>query len=138
MPEAVKHYMESSLVKAGVRIRIIPGLQCVKASQKVTAVIAESPAGREAFKEECSLIALKWNSAALATADLECGDPQTGQPQAAALRSLWEATAEDIADYLRREGEKESGICSRNWKKQAARQATRSQHSSGLLITNTC
>jgi len=109
MPEAVKHYMESSLVKAGVRIRYNT-LVCnvLKQGQKVTAVIAESPAGREAFKGRMFIDCTgNGTAAALAGCRFECGDPQTGQPQAASLCALCGGVnAEDIADYLRREGEK--------------------------------
>ena len=49
-PEAVKHFMENSLVEAGVEVRyntLVCALPCE--GRDISAVIAESPSGREAF-----------------------------------------------------------------------------------------
>ncbi|NMA47736.1 MAG: FAD-dependent oxidoreductase [Lentisphaerae bacterium] len=109
VPEAVKHFMEDCLVKAGVRIRYNT-LVCavLKRGREVTAVIAESPAGREAFEGRIFIDCTgNGTVAALAGCRFECGDPQTGQPQAASLCALCGGVnAEDIADYWQQKGDK--------------------------------
>lgn len=109
VPEAVKYFMESSLTKAGVRVRYNT-LVCnvLKQGREVAAVITESPTGREAFKGKIFIDCTgNGTAAALAGCRYECGDPRTGQPQAASLCALCGGVkAEDIADYWQQAGDK--------------------------------
>ena len=106
-PEIVKHFMEDSLVEAGAEIRyntLVCALPCE--GRDISAVIAESPSGREAFTGQVIVDCTgNGTASALAGCGFECGDPESGLPQAASLCALCGGVpADDIAEFWRRDG----------------------------------
>ena len=89
-PETVKHFLESTLVAAGVEIHyntLVCAVPCE--GRKISAVIAESPSGREVFAGDLFVDCTgNGTVSALAGCGYDCGDPVSGQPQAASLCAI--------------------------------------------------
>ena len=107
-PEYVKHFMDTALINAGVRVRFNTAVTAVLAEgSRLTAAVTESPAGREAFTGRMFIDCTgNGTLATLAGCAGDCGDPEDHVPQAASLCALcYGAEAEQISDYCRDKSE---------------------------------
>lgn len=107
-PEYVKHFLERELVKAQVRIRYGTLVTAtVQEGDRLSAIICESPSGREAFTGRIFIDCTgNGTLAALAGCRFEIGDSENGIPQAASLCALCGcADEEDFPQFLIRQND---------------------------------
>lgn len=105
-PEVVKHFFDVALLEHKVRVRYNTLVTAVlKEGDGICGAITESPSGREVFVADVYIDCTgNGTLACCAGCDYECGDPETGRPQASSLCALCcGVSPEELGDFCRQE-----------------------------------
>lgn len=107
-PEVVKHFFDLVLTQNKIRIRYNTlVVSVIKDADRISAVVTESPSGREAFVGEVYVDCTGNGTLAYhAGCDYEYGAPENGAPQAASLCAVCcGVSADRIPDYCKQAGD---------------------------------
>ena len=103
-PEVVKHFYDLAAMQNRIRMRYnTQVVSAIKESGILSAVVTESPSGREAFVADVYVDCTGNGTLSYhAGCDYECGSPENGSPQAASLCAVCcGVSSHRIADFCR-------------------------------------